>query len=197
MVVAWDRQASAPWHVLWLTGTSVAQAGTKKLQQGGCLETQNLYQVFPDLDRGLKWCENQILETSKLSSHHFIPLVEQLKSLLPNSQQIVKLMKYVEPLQLREGDFLFKQGELSESLYFLESGQVSVILELSSGQTKRLRTYNSGIILGEISLYGNVPRSASVVADEPSCLYHLSTKAFAKIETEEPQLATIFHKKNR
>lgn len=178
-------------HVLF---THLSSQDAEQLQQGGCLETQNLYQVFPDLDRGLEWCENQILATTKLSPHHFIPLVDQLKSLISDSKEIVNLMNYIEPLQLGEGDFLFRQGEPSDNLYFLESGQVSVILELSNGKTKRLRTYSSGTILGEIGLYGNAPRSASVVADEPSCLYYLSTKALAKIENEEPQLATIFHK---
>ncbi len=179
-------------HLLF---THLSAKDTELLQQGGCLETQNnLSQVFADLDRGLEWCENQILTANPAAQQRLLPLVQQLQTLIPDSAEIDKLMNYVQPVSLRAGDFLFRQGDPSDGLYFLESGQVSVTLDLSHGKTKRLRTYNSGTILGEIGLYANAPRSASIVADEPSYLYYLATEAFRKIEREEPQLANSFHK---
>ncbi|MGH2412933.1 MAG: cyclic nucleotide-binding domain-containing protein, partial [Microcystaceae cyanobacterium] len=179
-------------HVLL---THLSPKDAEQLQQGGCLEAQGtLCQVFPDLDRGLEWCENQILAATQVSGHGFIPLMEQLRTLIGDTDEIAELMDYIEPLQLSKGDFLFRQGDPSNGLYFLESGQVSVILELVDGKTKRLRTYNSGTILGEIGLYAKAPRSASVRADEPSFLYYLSTEAFARIESDKPRLAASFHK---
>ena len=103
-------------------------------------------------------------------------------------------MQYLELVHLSEGEFLFRQGDPSEGLYFIESGQISVVVELSDGETKRLRTYTTGAIVGEMGLYGNAPRFASVVSDRNSRLYHLSNQAFARIETEEPLLAATFHK---
>ncbi|HEY9609529.1 SLC26A/SulP transporter family protein [Allocoleopsis sp.] len=178
-----------------LVFTHLPRVLEKQLRQGGAWDTENaIYQVFPDLDRGLEWCENQILETSKLRRRRFVPLALQLKSIFPAPDLISQLMKYLELLKIPEGDLLFRQGEPSNGLYFLESGQLSVVLELSNGQTKRLQTYNSGTILGEMGLYANAPRSASVVADQSSRLYYLSTQAFERIEIEQPQLAIAFHK---
>jgi SulP family sulfate permease len=178
-----------------LVFTHLSANKTKQLQQGNAFYTENpLCQVFPDLDRGLEWCENQILETSKFRRGRFVPLALQLKTFFPASDQVSKLMSYLEALRLREGEFLFHQGDPSEGLYFLESGQVSVVLELSNGKTKRLKTYSSGTILGEMGLYSQDVRSASVVADQSSRLYYLSNQAFEKLEIEEPRLAASFHK---
>ncbi|WP_226586700.1 cyclic nucleotide-binding domain-containing protein [Microseira wollei] len=100
-------------------------------------------------------------------------------------------MQYLELVHLSEGEFLFRQGDPSEGLYFIESGQISVVVALSDGETKRLRTYTTGAIVGEMGLYGNAPRFASVVSVSNSRLYHLSNQAFARIETEEPLLTQV------
>jgi sulfate permease, SulP family len=180
---------------LHLVLTDLPPTAAKQFHQGGVLETSDpVFQVFPDLDRGLEWCESQILEVIQLRGSHFLPLVMQLYTSFLSAAQATKLMQYLELVQLSEGELLFRQGDPSEGLYFIESGQVSVVVELSDGETKRLRTYSSGAIVGEMGLYGNAPRFASVVSDRTSRLYHLSNQAFARIETEEPQLAATFHK---
>jgi SulP family sulfate permease len=175
--------------------TDIAKSDERKLRQGGCLsdsETNN--RIFPDLDRGLEYCENCILQAHNSVNTQFTSVQEQLQTFLPEGSDSERLRKYLEPRHLEEGEFLFHQGDNPNGLYFLESGQVSVFLELADGKTKRLRTYQSGTILGEIGLYANIPRSASVIADAPSYLYHLSGEAFAKIEREDSHLAASFHK---
>ena len=180
---------------LQLVLTDLPPTAANQFQQGGVLETPDpVFHVFPDLDRGLEWCESQILAVSQLRHPRFLPLVMQLCSSLLAPEQANKLMQYLELMHLSEGEYLFRQGDPSEGLYFIESGQLSVVVVLSDGETKRLRTYTSGAIVGEMGLYGNAPRFASVVSDRNSRLYHLSNQAFARIETEEPLLAATFHK---
>jgi SulP family sulfate permease len=101
---------------------------------------------------------------------------------------------YLQPLEVADGHILFKQGDASNGLYFLESGKISVFLTLANGEIKRLRTYNSGTIIGEMGLYQQANRSASVIADQPSNLYHLSKESFEKMEQKNTQLASIFHR---
>lgn len=180
---------------LQLVLTDLPPTAAKQFHQGGVLETPDpVFQVFPDLDRGLEWCESQILEVSQLHRSRFLPLVMQLCTSFLSAEQATKLMQYLELVHLSEGEFLFRQGDPSEGLYFIESGQISVVVALSDGETKRLRTYTTGAIVGEMGLYGNAPRFASVVSERNSRLYHLSNQAFARIETEEPLLAATFHK---
>jgi SulP family sulfate permease len=182
-------------HELGLVFTHLQPSIQQQLQQGGLIEPDDaICHLFYDLDRGIEWCENRILAMHQLPHSQFVPLVKQFKTLFPISDLDPNLMNYLQLIKLPEGQFLFRQGDPSEGLYFLESGQVSIVLELPNGQTKRLRTYNSGTILGEIGLYGQAPRSASVLADQSSHLYYLSAQSFTKIETEDPQLAIAFNK---
>ena len=182
-------------HELILVFTTVQPEIRKLLRQGSCLEEQDpLCQLFPDLDHGLEWCEDQIINQEPAIAEAPPKLPEQLAELFLNAAQIPDFMSYLEPLQLSKGDFLFMQGEPSDGLYFVESGQVSIFLDLSNEKIMRLRTFRSGTIVGEMGLYGKAPRSASVIVDQPTSLYYLSTKAFEEIESEAPVLAAAFHK---
>lgn len=67
-------------------------------------------------------------------------------------------------------------------------------LQLETGESVRIRTMGSGTIVGELGMYLNTPASATVVADMPTITYFLSQEALEKIEEEDPNLATVFHK---
>lgn len=148
---------------------------------------------FPDLDRGMEWCENKLLETNRLAHSAPVPLQSQLQSFLLDDQLVSVLMDYLQLIVISEGEFLFRQGASSDGLYFLESGQVTVILELPDGHTIRRRTYNRGTVIGEMGLYTKAPRSASVVAEQLSHLYHFSNRSFEMMTIENPHLAASFH----
>lgn len=148
----------------------------------------SLCQVFPDIDRGLEWCENQILAQEAVALEDPKAITEQLAELFQHPQQATDLIRYLEPQQVSEGHVIFEQGKPHVGLYFIESGQVSVLLELADGHTKRLQTCTSGNILGEMRFFGKVPLSTSVVTDTPSRLYYLSPQAFAQMKTEAPDL---------
>ena len=52
----------------------------------------------------------------------------------------------------------------------------------------------AGTVVGELGLYLGCSASASVVADRPSTLYHLSLDAFTQLEQTDPEVATALHK---
>jgi sulfate permease, SulP family len=62
------------------------------------------------------------------------------------------------------------------------------------GQSIRLRTMQAGTVVGEMGLYLNEQRSASVVADEPCSVYRLTANALARMEDEAPEVAAAFHR---
>jgi SulP family sulfate permease len=180
-------------HLLF---TNLSLEAMQRLKQGGCLaQSDRLCHIFPDLDRGLEWCERQILEANPLHQQESAAsLANHLEASFSSAEQIARLMTYLHPRSLVEGEYLFRQGDAFDGLYFVGLGQVSVVLELGEGQTKRLRTYTLGNTIGEMGLYRKAPRMASVVADKPSEMYFLSTEAFEQMETEEPKLAASFHR---
>lgn len=173
--------------------THLSPMAIKQLQQDGALETEDpLCQVFPDLDRGLEWCESQILETTKWRRRRYLPLAMQLKNLFANTDQVSTFMSYLEEVQLPEGEYLFHQGDDPQSLYFVESGQVSTLSELDGGQTQRVQTLGAGTIVGEIAFYTKSPYETSAVADRSSKLYRLGVSELQCMQQSDPKAAAAF-----
>lgn len=145
-------------------------------------------QVFPDLDRGLEWCEQQILGNTAQTSEIPTPLVDHLSRRFLTLEQAQQFVPYLQPHDLPAGHYIFRQGELRPELYFIESGQVSVLLELEDGRTKRLQTCSGGHLLGEMRFYDKVPLSSSVITDTPARVYSLSRATFQRMQQEAPEL---------
>ena len=96
-------------------------------------------------------------------------------------------------MEFQPGIVVFKQGDPATSLYFVESGKVTALLELPDGKRKRLRTMGAGTVVGEMGLYMNKARSATIMTEERSTLYQLSADSFKKMEAEDAELASAVH----
>lgn len=180
--------------------THLSAQAKRRLEQGDCLDKADpLCHLFADLDRGLEWYEQQILQRYRpLAENQSQPpkaaLAAYLKTDFADPNQVDRLMNCLEICQLAEGEYLFHQGDPFDGLYFVASGQVSVVVELRNEQSKRIRTYTIGNTIGEMGLYRQTVRMASVVADKPSTLYFLSTATFDQLETTDPTLASSIHR---
>ncbi|ASC71589.1 sulfate permease [Halomicronema hongdechloris C2206] len=116
------------------------------------------------------------------------PIETQLEELFLSRDRIPQFMAYLKHDPVDAGHVLFTQ-ENSDRLYFIESGQVSVLLELPDGHTRRLETHTQGHVLGEMRFYGKPPLSTAVVTDLPTSLYYLERSAFDAMQQEAPELA--------
>jgi SulP family sulfate permease len=101
-------------------------------------------------------------------------------------------MSYLEQIQVPPDHILFHQGDSSDTLYFVESGQVTVFLQLEGGQTRRLQTLGAGTIMGEIAFYLGTPHKTSAITDQPSKLYCLTTASLQIMQRENPQATSVF-----
>jgi len=165
----------------------------RQLRQSGCIaDDGGTGRVFPDLDHGIEWCEDQILRAAHQRSSGSPLAAAQLAALFVSEDQVPRFLSYLEPLEVPAGFFLFRQGDHTEAVYFVESGRLTVTRELADGQVRRLRTIGAGTVVGEIGLYTGAVRSASIVTDESSRLYRLSAKAHQRMQEEAPQLAAAF-----
>jgi sulfate permease, SulP family len=165
------------------------------LRQGGCLDETNQYcNYFDDLDRGLEWCEAQLLEAKSWTRTRFVPLPLQLERLFSDPDEIRNFMPYLERITLEEGEVLLKQGNQPDSLYFLEAGQVSTFLQTTDSQSTRLRTLKPGTVLGEIDFNTQRPYHMTAISDQPSILYRLTLDKLEEMIINHPKTAAVFQK---
>lgn len=159
------------------------------------LDNDGLVRIFPTLDHGVEWCENEILTAARMpaeADEDTLPV--QLARLLPELADVHGLMAYLEKRRVGEGDYLVRQGDPSDAMYFIESGQLTAQLELPGGGITRLRTIRSGSVVGEVSMYLGGVRTASVVAGSACTFYRLSAGKLREMERDAPDLAAALHK---
>jgi SulP family sulfate permease len=174
------------------------------LEEGGCLDipsTENdsgsddgSCRLFSDLDHAIAWCEEQILKEQEQENEMPQRSLEDLFSELFDQKELIsQLRSYLEKIEAAAGYVLFKQGEDSDDLYFVETGEVTAFLELPDAKKTRLRTMGAGTVVGEMGLYLGRSRSATIVTEETSVLYRLSAESFGKMEAENGRLASSIH----
>ena len=70
---------------------------------------------------------------------------------------------YLQPCHLAPGQLLINQGANDRTLYFVESGNLSVHYEDEKGRL-RMAIVNPGSVVGEGAFYSHRPRGATVQA---------------------------------
>ncbi len=103
-------------------------------------------------------------------------------------QQWETLAGYMQSFELPAGQVLINQGAQDRTLFFIESGVLSVHLAGSKGQMQ-LAILNPGAVVGEGAFFSRLPRSANVVAIGAARLWRLTPVRFAEMSNRQPNLA--------
>jgi len=67
-------------------------------------------------------------------------------------------------ITLNDGDGLVHEGEISDRIYVLEEGEISVTIKNQSGDSTTVATLRPGAVIGEMTLFGETRRSATCSA---------------------------------
>ncbi|MEX3846278.1 SulP family inorganic anion transporter [Paraburkholderia sp. BR10882] len=169
---------------LVLTGLSPA---LRKWFADGVTDPQNPSGPYysTDLDSGLEWIETQLLGAAHVTgtSASVLDLPDTLHALRP----------HLDTLSLARGEYVFRQADPSDAIYFVQSGRVTVALPGGEGRMLRLRSFGAGTIVGEMGAYTGARRSADVVADEPTVVLRLAISTLRRIDIDDPALAGRMH----
>ncbi|KAL6940579.1 hypothetical protein ACO0QE_004486 [Hanseniaspora vineae] len=77
-----------------------------------------------------------------------------------------------------KGDVIIKEGDVGENFYFIEYGSASV---LKKGHEKPLTILQKGDYFGEVALLNDLPRQATVTADENTKVVTLGKSGFQRL----------------
>lgn len=97
-----------------------------------------------------------------------------------SDEELKQLMDMAEPVSLRAGDLLIRQGEAGDAAYVLLQGDFEV--QKQSGQSLiKIDVRNPGDVVGEMALLSRTPRSASIVAKTDGEALRIPQEAFEKL----------------
>ena len=94
----------------------------------------------------------------------------------------------------KDGDTIFEENSIGKEIYIILSGNTEIIKKRGGVETT-LATLEEGDFFGEMSLFDNSPRSATVKALGDVKLLEINQKNFLKKISRDPSLAfSMFEK---
>ncbi len=131
-------------------------------------------QVAGDLDSLLAALEAQSLAQARFGQDD-VPDDER--------QSVVGILqRYGQRHTLRAGQHAVREGELSDSIMMLLTGQLDVTVSQASGGSTTLNRLLPGALIGEVGFYADARRSASVVATQDSELIIVTAQQVRHME---------------
>ncbi len=123
-----------------------------------------------------------------------IPLYEDALAQVPLFQGLSRRDLQVLASNSRERDYpagatLLRQGETGVGLFIITSGSVHVTQTTPDGETRDLGDFGRGAVLGEMSLLDDMPRTASVIASEPTKALVIPVWDFRAALRESPDIS--------
>jgi voltage-gated potassium channel len=104
---------------------------------------------------------------------------------------IEEIAIFLRPLILTPGDHVFEVGDEGKEMYFIVKGTLRVL----SKEGKLLKVLSDGDFFGEVALFKNEPRNASVEAVGYCDLYILEEKEFNQVLCKYPEIASQIEEK--
>ena len=145
--------------------------------------------VFEDNDLAVEWCENRLVREFAAPAATTKSLADSLllrglpETLLRQVEQISRPHSYVQ------GEQILRYGQEGDGrVFFIESGQVSILVPLDNGAHQRIATLGPGMEFGELALLGQTARSASVHADTDVRCRIVEAGDFGRIADAAPEL---------
>src|SRR6201981_244133 len=96
--------------------------------------------------------------------------------------------------KLRDGEVLFRAGDVGDGCYRIRKGLVKVVVASQQGEERIISLLGPDAIVGELSMIDGGPRSASVIAITDCSLSFLSRAKFQTCIDSRPELTSYLVK---
>jgi NTE family protein len=107
-----------------------------------------------------------------------------LGTLPPGAQE--ELLAAASPVRLHARDWLFREGDEADRLYFVVSGRLRVVVE-RDGESRVARLLGPGAAIGELAVLTGARRSASIQAVRDSELLEIESERFLELLARDPE----------
>ncbi len=101
----------------------------------------------------------------------------------------LKLLAFTsERVQFAERQRFFSQGDPSDAAYVILDGQAEVLLNTPNGEIK-VAELGRNALVGEMGILGDSPRSATIMAAQPTTALRIDKRVFLELMAQFPQMA--------
>ena len=105
-----------------------------------------------------------------------------------NEGQWNTFASYLQPLSLSQGQVLIEQGVKDRTVYFVESGSLTVHYQ-DGRERVRIAMVGAGSMVGEGAFFSHLPRSATVHAGSDCRLWFMTLLRFRELSVRHADVA--------
>ena len=106
------------------------------------------------------------------------------------ADDVQRIAELAVPRRFEPGEVVFREGDASDTCYVVRSGRARAVREHSDGRVITLATFGSGDIFGELALFEDERRSATVEAVEPTTAVAVLGPDMRRLMAEHPEIST-------
>lgn len=103
--------------------------------------------------------------------------------------ELAAVASVTEEASFGEGDLVFREGERGDTLFLIVEGDVAVIKGCNTDKEIELDSIGTGDYFGEIALFGDDRRSATIRVKKAARFLTLHKQELQEIVREYPQIA--------
>jgi len=101
-----------------------------------------------------------------------------------------RISQLAVPRHFEPGQVVFREGDSSDTCYIVRSGLTRAIREHGDGRVITLATFGPGDIFGELAMFEDERRSATVEATEPTDVVAVLGPDMRRLMVEHPEIST-------
>jgi CRP/FNR family transcriptional regulator len=105
-------------------------------------------------------------------------------------QDLHRIAELAVPRTFAAGQVVFREGDASDTCYVVHSGQARAISEHPDGRTITLATFGRGDIFGELAMFEDERRSATVEAVRPTTVVAVLGPDMRRLMSEHPEISS-------
>ena len=101
----------------------------------------------------------------------------------------LKLLAFTsERVQFAAGQRFFQQGDAADAAYVILDGRANVLLNTPGGDIQ-VAELGSNALVGEMGILSDTPRSATIMAAEPTTALRIDKRVFLELLAQFPQMS--------
>src|SRR6202790_693751 len=101
-----------------------------------------------------------------------------------------RIAQLAVPRRFEPGQSVFREGDASDTCYVVREGHARAVRSHADGRTITLATFGPGDIFGELAMFEDELRSATVEAIEPTAVVAVLGPDMRRLMTEHPEIST-------
>ena len=176
-------------HGIELIICGINPAGFRHLFESTPAGTPAGIQYFAEPIQALDWAEERLLASLELaaaSGAAGMDLTDWLSGEFGTALEPAIVEAYFERVEAPAGGHLYAQGDAADTIDFVVSGTVAMMLQLGEEREQCVRRSSRQTVIGEMGFFRQADRSASVIAETATVLYSLSRANFERLRADHP-----------